>query len=104
MLHELLKALNFAAHQHQDQRRKGPRAEPYVNHLIEVATLLTQAGVSDVEVLMAAVLHDVVEDTDTTIDDVEARFGPRVAAFVLACSDDKSLPKAVRKQKQVEHM
>jgi guanosine-3',5'-bis(diphosphate) 3'-pyrophosphohydrolase len=95
----LLAALDFAAERHSAQRRKGADAAPYVNHLIEVATLLsTLAGVDDVEILMAAVLHDVLEDTPTSAHEVSERFGPRVCELVEALSDDKSLPRARRRE------
>lgn len=88
-----------------DQRRKGEAAEPYVNHLIEVARLLaTHADCVDHELLVAAVLHDVVEDTETELEEVQREFGSAVAELVAAVSDDKSLPKAERKRLQVEHV
>ena len=100
----LTEAYHFAAAKHVGQRRKGVAAEPYVNHLTEVADLAARAtGGADAEVIVAAVLHDTVEDTDTTFEEIEARFGPRVAALVAEVTDDKSLPKAERKQAQVEH-
>jgi guanosine-3',5'-bis(diphosphate) 3'-pyrophosphohydrolase len=98
-LPRLLEALDFAAQRHSAQRRKGPDAAPYVNHLIEVATLVASvAQVDDVEVLMAAVLHDVLEDTPTTSGEVSERFGERVCRFVEALSDDKSLPRRRRRE------
>jgi guanosine-3',5'-bis(diphosphate) 3'-pyrophosphohydrolase len=97
-LPQLLEALDFAAERHSAQRRKGPDAAPYVNHLIEVAMLVASVGrVSDVEVLMAAVLHDVLEDTSTKPEEIEERFGVRVRALVEALSDDKSLPRRERR-------
>ena len=105
MLARLLRALQFAAEQHASQRRKGAGDEPYVNHLIEVAALLAgPAGVHDVDVLVAAVLHDVVEDTPTTLGEVESIFGKRVRDTVASLSDDKTLPKAARKAAVIEHM
>lgn len=104
-LPELLSALDFAAQRHSGQRRKGPDAAPYVNHLIEVASLLSRvAKVADVELLMAAVLHDVLEDTATSAAEVEARFGERVRALVEALSDDKSLPRSERRRQVLEHL
>jgi len=100
-----LEALDFAAERHSAQRRKGPDAAPYVNHLIEVATLLaTVAQVDDVEVLIAAVLHDVLEDTPTTSDEVSQRFGARVCRFVEALSDDKALPRRRRREITLEEL
>jgi guanosine-3',5'-bis(diphosphate) 3'-pyrophosphohydrolase len=101
---DTLRAVLFAARAHRDQRRKGS-GEPYINHLIEVAAVLADiAGVDDATVLSAAVLHDVIEDTSVTAEDVEAAFGARVRALVEAVTDDERLPKAERKRLQVEHM
>lgn len=97
----LLDALNFAAVRHRDQRRKGKQGAPYVNHLIEVAHLLASHGVEDEELLVAAVLHDVVEDTPATCEDVAQRFGTRVAAIVAEVTDDDSQPFWERKQGQI---
>ncbi len=98
-----LEALDFAAQRHSAQRRKGPDAAPYVNHLIEVAMLVSNVGgVEDEEVLIAAVLHDVLEDTPTSAAEVEERFGARVRALVEALSDDKSLPRSRRRELALE--
>ena len=100
----LLKALAFAAHKHRDQRRKDPAASPYINHPIALAdVLVNEGGVTDVEVLCAALLHDTVEDTDTTPQELAAAFGPRVARIVAEVTDDQALSKAERKRLQVEH-
>ena len=100
----LLQAIDFAAHKHRDQRRKDHRASPYINHPVAVALLLAKvAGVTDPEVLAAAVLHDTLEDTDTTPEEIEDDFGPRVRSLVQEVTDDKRLPKADRKRLQVEH-
>lgn len=100
----LLRAARFAADKHRDQRRKGRRASPYINHPLEVADLLARVGgVDDPVTLVAGVLHDTVEDTRTTFEEIEANFGPEVRGVVAELTDDKSLPKAVRKRLQVEH-
>jgi GTP diphosphokinase / guanosine-3',5'-bis(diphosphate) 3'-diphosphatase len=100
----LLKALAFAAHKHRDQRRKDPDASPYINHPIALAdVLVNEGGVSDVEVLCAALLHDTVEDTATTPQELEEIFGPRIARIVAEVTDDKGLAKSERKRLQVEH-
>jgi GTP diphosphokinase / guanosine-3',5'-bis(diphosphate) 3'-diphosphatase len=100
----LLKALSFAAHKHRDQRRKDAEASPYINHPIALAdVLVNEGGVTDAEVLAAALLHDTVEDTATTPEELERTFGPRVARIVAEVTDDKALPKAERKRLQVEH-
>ena len=100
---KLARAADYAARQHIAQRRKGERAEPYVNHLIEVAALLAEATAGeDVVLLMGGLLHDTLEDTDATYEDLEQRFGPEVASLVAEVTDDKSLPKEERKRLQVE--
>ena len=100
----LLKALAFAAHKHRDQRRKDAQASPYINHPIALADLLVnEGGVTDVEVLCAALLHDTVEDTATTPQELAEAFGSRVAGIVAEVTDDKKLPKAERKRLQIEH-
>jgi (p)ppGpp synthase/HD superfamily hydrolase len=100
----LLAALAFAADRHRDQRRKGQTEAPYINHPIRVAqTLWEVGGVRDAATLTAALLHDVLEDTATTHDEVEARFGQEVRGLVQEMSDDKNLPKAERKQQQIDH-
>jgi hypothetical protein len=101
---ELARAVDFAARKHKDQRRKGVTAEPYVNHPAEVARLVAEAtGGNDAVVVLGAVLHDTIEDTETTREELEREFGPEVAALVVEVTDDKSLPKETRKQLQVEH-
>jgi guanosine-3',5'-bis(diphosphate) 3'-pyrophosphohydrolase len=100
----LLKALAFAAHKHRDQRRKDPAASPYINHPIALAdVLVNEGGVTDVEVLAAALLHDTVEDTATTPQELEGLFGSRIARIVGEVTDDTTLPKSERKRLQVEH-
>src|SRR3954462_12520152 len=90
---DLLRALSFAALKHRDQRRKGNHQAPYINHPIEVATLIaTVGGVDDVAVLQAAVLHDTIEDTDTTSDEIMREFGADVCGLVVEMTDDMSLP------------
>jgi GTP diphosphokinase / guanosine-3',5'-bis(diphosphate) 3'-diphosphatase len=102
-LQNLLLATAFAAEKHRNQRRKDRDASPYINHPIALANVLAQVGVSDLGVLIAALLHDTIEDTDTTAAELAAQFGDEVAGIVLEVTDDKSLPKAERKRLQVEH-
>ena len=100
----LLQALHFSAQKHRDQRRKDHRGSPYINHPIEVAAVMaTVGGVSDLTTLIAAILHDTIEDTQTTPDEVEQRFGREVRLLVEEMTDDKSLDKQVRKRLQIEH-
>ncbi|HRH42161.1 MAG TPA: HD domain-containing protein [Pyrinomonadaceae bacterium] len=103
-LPRLLQAISFSAKKHRFQRRKGGDAEPYINHPIEVANLIASVGnVTDLEILMAAVLHDTIEDTETTAEELTELFGENVCGMVLEVTDDKSLPKQRRKELQIEH-
>jgi guanosine-3',5'-bis(diphosphate) 3'-pyrophosphohydrolase len=99
----LLRAARFAAEKHRMQRRKDPDASPYINHPLSVAEALSSHGVEDVVTLCAAVLHDTIEDTETSAEELRDRFGDEVAGVVLEVTDDTSLPKARRKDLQVEH-
>lgn len=100
----ILKALHFSAHKHQHQRRKNQEASPYINHLIAVADNLWKiGGVYDIPALVAGILHDTIEDTDTSPEELEAEFGAQIRSIVEEVTDDKSLPKQVRKQLQIEH-
>lgn len=100
----LIHAIDFAAKKHRNQKRKGADGEPYINHQLEVLNLLTSVGkVEDYDILIAAVLHDTIEDTKTTKEEITELFGAKVCKMVLELTDDKSLPKATRKQLQIEH-
>jgi len=94
-LTELLVAVRFAAQKHQTQKRKDPDATPYVNHPIAVAEVLGRVGaITDLNILQAALLHDTVEDTATTPEELEEHFEPRVRRLVEEVTDDKRLPQA----------
>src|SRR5271169_1977075 len=100
----ILEALAFAAHKHRDQRRKDENASPYINHPIALANMLcNKAGITDENVLCAALLHDTIEDTETTPAELSTHFGKAIADIVAEVTDDKSLPKAERKRLQIEH-
>ncbi|MSQ50025.1 MAG: bifunctional (p)ppGpp synthetase/guanosine-3',5'-bis(diphosphate) 3'-pyrophosphohydrolase [Betaproteobacteria bacterium] len=100
----LFRALAFAAHKHRDQRRKDAEASPYINHPIALAEVLAgEGGIADAGVLAAALLHDTIEDTATTLAELRAQFGERIAAMVAEVTDDQDLPKAERKRLQIEH-
>ena len=100
---QFARALDFAAKKHAHQRRKGVLEEPYINHLADVTRLLAAATEGrDTVLALAGLLHDTIEDTETTFDELEAEFGREVADLVAEVSDDKSLPKAERKQLQIE--
>lgn len=100
----LLRALEFAAAKHRDQRRKGRGASPYINHPIEVARALAEiGGVTDPEILAAAILHDTVEDTQTLPEELEERFGSRIRSLVEEMTDDKSISQPERKRLQIVH-
>ncbi len=101
---KLLAAAHFAADKHRDQRRKDHESSPYVNHPIAVAETLARVGkVSDVAALQAALLHDTIEDTETTAEELEQAFGSTVRDLVLEVTDDKTLPKSARKRAQIDH-
>ncbi len=100
----VLRAAAFAAAKHRDQRRKNLEASPYINHPIEVAnTLAAIAKVDDPITLAAALLHDTIEDTETSPEELDREFGPEVRTVVLEVSDNKDVPSAERKRRQVEH-
>ena len=97
-------AAKFAAEKHSAQRRKGAAAEPYINHLIEVAQLISGSSeMLDINLVMAGLLHDTIEDTGTTAQELERLFGSDITSLVLEVTDDKSLPKEVRKALQVQN-
>ena len=101
---EILFTVNFAAEKHRTQKRKDADESPYINHPIAVAKLLSQVGkVSDLPTLKAALLHDTIEDTDTTADELERKFGIEVCDLVMEVTDDKNLLKDERKRLQIEH-
>jgi guanosine-3',5'-bis(diphosphate) 3'-pyrophosphohydrolase len=103
-LGKFIKAAEFAARKHRNQRRKDEEASPYINHPIALAEVLTNiGGVDDIHVLCAAVLHDTIEDTETTLEELQREFGARIAGIVAEVTDDKSLPKKQRKELQVLH-
>lgn len=107
MSHDLalvLSALEFAARKHRDQRRKDAEASPYINHPIALASVLChESDVTDPVTITAAILHDTLEDTDTTLDELRGLFGAEIAGIVVEVSDDTALPKAERKRLQIEH-
>lgn len=105
MEHKLvLEATEFARDKHRGQTRKDADLSPYINHPIDVARMLYEiAAVEDPEILAAALLHDTLEDTKTTAEELESKFGQRVLSIVKEVSDDKSLPKDERKRLQIEH-
>ena len=103
-LSDVLSALDFAAQKHRAQRRKDAAETPYINHITAVVdTLATVGAVTDRVLLMAAALHDTVEDTDTSWPELEERFGSEVCQVVREVTDDTSLPKEERKRLQVVH-
>jgi GTP diphosphokinase / guanosine-3',5'-bis(diphosphate) 3'-diphosphatase len=101
---QLLKALQFASVKHRMQRRKDAASSPYINHPIAVATVLAVEGeVADEPVLVAAILHDTLEDTETTPDELLREFGDIVTSLVREVTDDRTLPRAERKRMQIVH-
>ena len=100
----IIRATAFAADKHRNQRRKDAEASPYINHPIALANVLAhEASIEDPAVLAAALLHDTIEDTATTAQELDLAFGSEIASIVVEVTDDKSLPKAERKQAQIEH-
>ena len=100
----LIDAIAFAAHKHRNQRRKNVEASPYINHPIALAHVLAiEAKVHDDQVLIAAILHDTLEDTETSFEELKEHFGLLIAETVAEVTDDKSLPKPRRKALQIEH-
>ena len=103
-LPRVVAALAFASKKHSAQRRKDVAASPYINHPIALVDILVnEAEVTDVEVIVSAILHDTVEDTDATLDEIETHFGSVIRGIVDEVTDDKSKPKMERKRLQVEH-
>lgn len=101
---QLIKAIAFAADKHRNQRRKDAEASPYINHPIALSNVLAnEGGIDDITTLCAAILHDTIEDTETTQDELVRHFGQEITAIVLEVTDDKSLSKGERKQLQIEH-
>lgn len=99
----LLKALRFSADRHRHQRRKDIAHSPYINHPIEVVQLLWEVGgVRDIDILLAAILHDTIEDTEARPEEIRDGFGDAVMSYVLEVTDDKNLPKGERKRLQIE--
>ena len=100
----LLQCVEFAAIKHRNQRRKDGGKTPYINHPINVATILAvEANIHEEDVLKAALLHDTVEDTDTTFEEIEGLFGKDICEIVREVTDDKSLEKQERKRLQIVH-
>lgn len=103
-LGQIFRAIEFAASRHRNQRRKDKKKTPYINHLIDTFGILWRIGrIRYIPVLVAMILHDVIEDTDTKPEEISSRFGQEVLDLVLEVSDDKSLPKEERKRLQIEN-
>jgi len=104
MTNLFIKAVAFAAEKHSTQRRKDAQASPYINHPIALANVLANEGdIANQDVLIGALLHDTIEDTETTPEELKAIFGEKIASIVMEVTDDKNLPKAQRKALQIEH-
>src|SRR3984893_8409534 len=100
----VIRAVEFAAKKHRMQRRKDEDASPYINHPIALMHVLCiDGGITDPAILAAAALHDTIEDTETTGEEIEREFGSAIASIVSEMTDDKSLPKMERKRLQIEH-
>ncbi len=104
-MNKLLKALSIASIAHKDQKRKGDGGAPYINHLIEVASLLSEyAQIDDDGVLEAAILHDILEDTTIQKETLLKEFGERVLSYIQSVTDDKTLSLSERRKAQLEHI
>lgn len=100
----IIDGIAFAAEKHRIQTRKNLEQTPYIIHPMGVANnMMHIGGVRDPDMIIGGLLHDTVEDTQTTFEEIEQRFGIRVAGFVREVTDDKSLPKQVRKLLQIAH-
>jgi len=101
---DFVRALAFASRKHSRQKRKDADASPYINHPIALVSILAvEAGIDNSDTLCAALLHDTIEDTDTSTEELVKAFGAEIAALVVEVTDDKRLPKAERKRLQIEH-
>ena len=98
----VLRAARFAAWKHRDQRRKGRGALPYINHPLDLAHVLWFEGdVTDPVTLAAALLHDTLEDTQTTYQELQGEFGERVASIVMEVTDEPTVNWRARKKLQI---
>ncbi|WP_316365530.1 HD domain-containing protein [Candidatus Thiodiazotropha sp. CDECU1] len=103
-LKQLIKTLAFATQKHRHQRRKDIEASPYINHPITLVDILVNEGeITDLDTLLAALLHDTIEDTDATVEEIQAEFGPTIASLVMEVTDDGTLPQLERKALQIKH-
>lgn len=99
----MIQAITFAEQKHRNQRRICKDQTPYIVHPLRVAEILCERHGEKTDVIVAALLHDTVEDTGTKLEEIDRLFGPSVASIVGEVTDDKSLPSTERKRLQVEH-
>lgn len=100
---KILEALTFAAEQHKYQRRAGFEPLPYINHILKVTDALVNIGhEKDTALILSAILHDVVEDTNISFAEITEKFGHQVRSVVEELTDDMSLSYAERKRLQVQ--
>lgn len=99
----MITAVVYAAEKHKYQRRKGFNQVPYINHPLKVSKMLSDCGEKDEDLLIASLLHDIIEDTDVTVDDLCREFGKPICDLVIEVTDDKDLPYAIRKELQVKN-
>jgi GTP diphosphokinase / guanosine-3',5'-bis(diphosphate) 3'-diphosphatase len=98
----IIKAIVFAAEKHKFQRRKGFSRIPYINHPLKVAQILSDCGEEDEKLIIASILHDVIEDTDASLDDIIHNFGKEICDIILEVTDDKKIPSSLRKKLQIK--
>ena len=103
LIDKVFQALIFAADKHKNQRRKDLENTPYINHPIEVANFLIKHGITDSNIIICALLHDTIEDTNTSFEEIKELFGEEIALTVRDCTDNKKLDKITRKKEQIEH-
>ncbi len=98
----VIQASVYAAEKHKYQRRKGFNQVPYINHPLKVALTLCECDETEENILIAAILHDVIEDTDASYEEITREFNKEIADLVIEVTDDKELPYAIRKELQVK--
>jgi guanosine-3',5'-bis(diphosphate) 3'-pyrophosphohydrolase len=102
-LKQIFDALQFSADKHRKLKRKNKHATPYINHPIDVARILvTVGGVNDTDIICAALLHDTIEDTQTTEKEIEDIFGTKVKDYVVELTDNMELSADRRKEMQAK--
>lgn len=104
LLSQYIDAILFATKKHEGQTRKDKNQSPYITHPIAVALAVIEIGkITNPNIIISAILHDTIEDTNTSPKELSQMFGDEVLSIVLEVTDKKSLPKEERKRLQVKH-